>query len=249
MLRSSQNLKKKSNRKANLNRMKRFLEQYEERKKARTFDASNPPVGYMSNDPDDDEYIATVRAALTHGKTLSWIDRDYYNECLAKKKCDQLLVAFDRLLDPFEMYFMDAGGIPRRVWVSMVHDCPPCVLRVIEDTCSAFGRFSDWRWQKGDRPPENWKDNRQAIEDEWPLRKQLMTHLNDRLMDFCVNSSAGEIVEWYKHEAALRWKKVRSYVEKRSLIKYWIHTANKPGSAGHLNGIRFVQNMSNDDTV
>ena len=106
--------------------------------------------------------------------------------------------------------------------------------------CSTFAQFSGWRWHKGDRPPDDWKENRQAIEDDSPFRKALMTHLNDRLMAFSHNFSS-DIVKWYKHEAIRRWKKVKASVDKGTLIKYWIHIANKPGSAGHLSGIRFVQ--------
>ena len=216
--------------------IKRCLEDYEERKKSRTFDASN-----FEDDGDDDDYIATVRAALARGETLEFLDRSRYEHCLATKKCDSVLDMFDRLLDPFEMYFLDDQGIPSRVWAAMVWECPPSALQVIQDTCSAFARFSDWRWEKPPEPPTDWKENRQAIEDGCPLRPQLMAHLKDRLMDFCCDGGAEDIVQWYRHEAARRWKKVRSYVDKEAVIKYWIHIANKPGSAGHLSGIRFIE--------
>lgn len=212
--------------------MKRSIEEYEERHKKHLFE--------YEDEWDDDKYMTAVRTALLRGKTLHRFDRERYEQSLARKKCDSILEMFDRLLDPFEMYFLDGGGIPHRVWVNMVYKCPPGVLRVIQDTCSAFAQFSDWGWEKGNGPPGDWKENRQAIEDDCPLRKELMTHLNDRLMDFCDDFSS-DIVQWYKHKAMMRWKKVKAYVDKGILIKYWIHIANKPGSAGHLSGIRFVQ--------
>lgn len=215
--------------------MKRSLAEYEERKKKlRTFQ-------YEYYDVEDDEYMAAVRAALLRGETLEISDRWYYEECLARKKCDSILEMFDCLLDPFEMYLLNENGIPGRVRASMVHECPPGALRVIDDTCSTFAHFSDWQWHKGDAPPDDWKENRQALEDDCPFRKALMTHLNDRLMDFCLNGFASDILKWYKHRAIRRWKKVKAYVHEGALVKYWIHIANKPGSAGHSSGVRFVQ--------
>lgn len=217
--------------------VERSLGEYEERKKKLcTFEYECPSDFYE----DDDKYIAAVRAALLRGETLKWFDREAYERRSAEKKCDSILEMFNRLLDPFEMYFLDGNGIPPRVWASMVHECPPGVLRVIQDTCSTFAQFSDWRWHKGDRPPDDWKENRKAIEDDCPFRKALLTHLNDRLMSFCDDFSS-DIVKWYKHQAIQRWKKVKAYVDKGALINYWIHIANKPGSTGHLSGIRFVQ--------
>lgn len=220
--------------------MKQRLEQHEEWKRARTVVTSDLDDGL-----EDDEYIAVVRAQLAQGKRFAspWVDGRFYNGCLARKKCDHILEKFDKLLDPFEMYYGAVSGMPSRVWANMVHDFPPCLMRIIEDTCSAFAAFSDWDLERGHGgPPADWRTNRQAIEDGWPLRQKLMDHLGERMEDFICNGSPCEVVEWYEAQAARRWRRARLlHVNARSIVKHWVHVANEPGSAGHQSGIRFIQ--------
>jgi len=70
---------------------------------------------------------------------------------------------------------------------------------------------------------------------------QLMHHLQERMDDFVCNGSTEEVLAWYTAQAKQRWRKVYLHSKTRSIVTYWIHTANKPGSAGHMSGMRFIQ--------
>jgi len=152
-------------------------------------------------------------------------DIDYLLIILARKEGDRALECFDRLLDPFEMYLMANTGLPSIVRVNMHCYCFEVgMIRVFEDTCAAFAEFSNWRNER--ELPHDWRERRQELESENELRKDLMSLLNERVMDYCSYFSK-QIFEWKRKEALWRWKIVRKHVFKRMLVFYWFESSQK----------------------
>lgn len=179
---------------------------------------------------DDDDEVTLLKARLvqklhpSRHKNFNRFDIQCCLETLAMEEGDLALEYFDRMLDPFEMYFMDRSGIPSRIWANIIWYTEPGIVRVIQDTCAAFAEFSDW--QNVRELPEDWRERRAEIESENELRKSLMSHLNDRVMDYCTTEFY-RIFVWRSNRALNRWKMVRKHVNVRMLSFYWFEISQR----------------------
>jgi hypothetical protein len=208
------------------------------------FDASHHGVDWLFGECDENDFVNAVSAALRRGEVLNVSDRTCYNSCLAQRKCTALLARFDELLDPSAMYLMNASSFCTSTEALLDRTFPPCVAQTIQDTCTSFVKFSSWALVCGDQMPDSRGENRRAVEAGWPLRAQLLSHLQDRLMDSCFKRSfSGGVLEYYRALARRRWRKARRHILRLAVVKYWVHRANCPGSAGHMQSLRVLQDM------
>lgn len=168
---------------------------------------------------EDDEDTMRSKAKLFRKMPLSVHDSmdrgdvDWLLSKLAIIQGEICLKTFDKLLDPFEMHFLHDQGITGRIWANMVWETPPGVLRVIEDTCAAFGKFSDWENERHNFEHENWRQRRTEIEAENHLRAELLSHLDERIDNYCSDHER-EIFEWTRERAIRHWTQLKKNMTK-----------------------------------
>ena len=223
--------------------MKQSIVAYEQSRPL-VFDAARHGVEWLFGDCDEEDFVNAASAALRRGEVLNRNDRTCFDSCLAQRKCAALLVRFDELLDPRAMYLMGPSSFCERTEALLDHTFPPCVAQTMQDTCTSFVQFSSWSLVCGARMPDASEEDRRAVEAGWPLRARLLSHLRDRLMDSCFKRSfSGCVLEYYRALARRRWRKARRHIVRLAIVKYWVHRANCPGSAGHMQSLCTLQDM------
>lgn len=154
--------------------------------------------------------------------------------------------SFDRAMDPVEMTlgFRISSMLPNRTWERLYSHWPPRFVDTASTVCSCFLSFTDWKdeeWteQMYERLPPDWAEKRREIEAEWPLRHALIMQLEVEIENVCAYD-ADAVVSFFQGKARRHWALVRELAKAQSVVSYWVHLANRPGSAGFLNGMREV---------
>lgn len=179
---------------------------------------------------DDEDEVKLLKARFvqklhpSRHKNFDRFDIEACMETLAMEEGDLALKFFDHTLDPFEMYYLSPCGTPHRISANISWYTEAGIGRVIEDTCTAFAEFSNWRNVR--ELPEDWRERREEIESQNDLRQSLMAHLNERVMDYCCTESY-RIFVWRSNRALTRWKMVRNHVNIRMLAFYWFEIGQR----------------------
>jgi hypothetical protein len=176
------------------------------------------------NENDDDKVILQKARFVqklhpNRHKDYNKSDIEHLLAILAMKEGDRALEYLDRRLDPYQMYYL--WGFPQHYEMSGFEHG---IIRVIQDTCAAFVEFSNWRNER--ELPDDWRERRQELESENELRKCLISHLNDRLMDYCT-TKCYDIFEWTRERALRRWKRVMKHVFVRMFVFYWFESSQR----------------------
>jgi hypothetical protein len=105
-----------------------------------------------------------------------------------------------------------------------------------------FLAFSRWEtsFERGNRLQDDWKTHRLHIEEGWPLRRLLMEQMRHVIESFCCGH-CDLVVEFYATKQ--RWVRLRGYVRALSVVSFWVHLANRPGSAGYQAGLALLTNV------
>ena len=159
---------------------------------------------------------------------------------LCEAKADAFLARVGDVITPRDMYILGCvGGYHGVTEVGGFMEWPDGFIFLLDEICDAFRMFSDWGFVRTPGVPRNDSDLAQK-EDEWvPYRNILLQQLNDRICQYAVDNG-DVILRFYKERSMRRWKRVVRYAKLRSIVMYWVHTANKPQSAGFYSGMRGV---------
>ena len=155
-------------------------------------------------------------------------------------KIEHAIMQFDTYFDPHEMHILDEHGMSRSL-IRKLSGIHPAFISIVQETCSSFAAFSGWFVMKGVLP-RDWKSRRDEIDANNPLRAHLLEHIARRIMH-CGKHHGTYILEWYGEQTRRWWKRIRGFVTMQSIVKYWVHSANKPGSAGYKSGLQYIHDM------
>jgi hypothetical protein len=181
---------------------------------------------------NDDEATILLKTSVVHKlhifrhkKEVDEPDLDFFITRIAHKKAEYALEHFDKLLDPWEMYYMNENGIPNRIWAKMVWYHPPEFINVISDVCSAFCFFSDWHFAR--TLASDWTDRRQEIEEANEFRKLLLKHIAFTLETHIDRETGRKIFEWSCERARENWKLIRWYAILRNTAFFWFEKSQQ----------------------
>jgi hypothetical protein len=161
------------------------------------------------------------------------------SELFAMRKGRELLTALDEALDPFELFHCHTYSLPPRVVLQLHAICfpraemrfPPELAERANAVFDDFLAFSRWEtsFERGHR-----------LQDDWPLHRLLMQQTRHVIESFCCGH-CDLVVEFYATKQ--RWVRLRKYARALGVVSFWVHMANRPGSAGYQAGLALLTNV------
>lgn len=201
-------------------------------------------VAYQMSDSGEDE---SVSGDGTDDSADEWSA----DELFALKTSREFVEALDHALDPFELFHAICfDGLPPRVMLALRAICfdrsemtfPPEISERADAVFHDFLVFTQWgkTSQRGHQLPDDWFASRSHIEHRWPLRGVLMRQLRRVIDKYCIDQS-DRIVAFYA--AKQRWRRLRSFPRVLGVVSFWVHMANRPGSAGYRSAVRAAHGL------
>jgi hypothetical protein len=119
---------------------------------------------------------------------------------------------------------------------------PPELAERANAVFDDFLAFSRWEtsFERGNRLQDDWPTHRLHIKEGWPLRQLLMQQTRHVIESFCCGH-CDLVVEFYATKQ--RWVRLREYVRTLGVVSFWVHMANRPGSAGYQAGLALLTNV------
>lgn len=156
--------------------------------------------------------------------------------CMMDKKMDALVEAFNTSLDPLSLFLVESVDVPDHIIheLRLETEHPKGIMDIMRNLFAMF--VSIWPPDERDRfdADDMYYYDRTTIEDMWPSRSRFMNQLHWTMRSYA-SEHHQTLLEFYNRR---NWNVVRRHVRAMPVVWHWVDMANKPGSAGHVNGMR-----------
>ena len=155
-------------------------------------------------------------------------------EAFREAKARAFVARIEELITPRDMYLMGCiSGFHNAHY--LYHEWPFIFIMVVDEICDAFLTFTNWKFVRTPGLPDT--NAAEEKNNEWMHHRELLLRQIRNRIEFAWQNFPREIDYFFQERALRKWKKIRRHVKLQSIVWYWVHVANKPGSVGYYRGM------------